>query len=84
MVRRWFPRRSALAFSYQLRGPQMQHLPGFPFHRPAHLHHLAAFIDASQDAAFPQPVMQSLLAHRQTLGPRDCLGGLIAGRWIQE
>lgn len=48
----------------------MQYLAGASLGRPTHLHHLAAWIDASQKAALPQPVVQRLLAQGQALGPR--------------
>ena len=73
-----------LEISGQIRGLQMQNLSGVTLERPAHLNHLAAFIDARQKAALLQPVMQSLLAHCQTIGPRQDLRDSIAGRWLQE
>jgi hypothetical protein len=41
-------------------------------------------IDAHEEAPLPQTVMQSLLAPGQALGPRDTLGNVITGRWLQE
>jgi hypothetical protein len=47
----------------------MEHLFRAAFQRPAHQHHLAACVDADQKTAFPQNVSQTLLAHREALGP---------------
>src|SRR3954468_9115882 len=75
---------SLLGLSHQIPSPQMQNLAGAALQRAAHLHHLAAMIDASQESVLPQPVMQSLLAHGQALDACQCLCNSITGDWIQE
>jgi hypothetical protein len=72
------------SLSYQIRGLQMQNLSGAALDGPAHLHHMAPLINASQKPALPQGVVQSLLAHGEALGARQGLGDLIAGHRVQE
>ena len=62
----------------------MQHLSGATLDYPAYLDHLAALIDARQETALLQPVMQRLLALGQALCPCQGLYDLIAGRRLQE
>ena len=62
----------------------MQYLAGASLERPTHLHHLAAWIDASQKAALLQPVVQSLLAYRHALVTCHGLGNMITDGRLQE
>lgn len=63
-------------------GVQMEHLSGRAFERAAHLQHLAAYVDARQQAVLAQPMAEGLLTQRETLGPSHLLGYLIAGGWL--
>jgi hypothetical protein len=62
----------------------MEYLLLVPLERPANQNHLAAYIGANQKATLPPTVAETLLAHREALGPRQRLGHLIAGSRLQE
>ena len=62
----------------------MEHLFGATFHGAAHLQHLAAGVDADQQAVLPQSMAERLLPHRETLRPGHLLSHLIAGGRLQE
>ena len=57
---------------------QMEYLSRAALQGPAYLQHLAAHVDADQQAALPQALAQSLLPQRQPLRPRLFLGHGIA------
>ena len=69
---------------HQRTGFQMEYLSREAVQGPAHLYHLAADIDASQESAFSQSMPEGLLAHRETLNPGHLLSHLIAGHRLQE
>src|ERR1039457_3736353 len=71
-------------WAHQLAGIQMQHLSGAALQGPAHQQHLAAGVDAGQQAALAQPMAEGLLAHRNALHASGLLGHVIAGRRLQE